>query len=120
MTTRPVYVHSAARDFAETQRMPEAAYLGRLPDGAKLALFGCGCGKARLTRISRTPWMRVLPLFRLYRCLDCGAKVFRVRVRQRIVYGAVYLPPPPIRPARANQHWRERVGSSMRAPSPRT
>lgn len=87
-----IYLHSRRSDFAPTERMTEAAYLGRSAR-SPLAWIGCGCGRARLLRIPRSPWMRLLPLFRLYQCLACGVRVLRPRTRQRGVYSAVYLAP---------------------------
>lgn len=86
------YLHSRRSDFADTQRLPEAAYLGRLLRPAALAWLGCGCAQPRLLRIPRAAWMRLLPCFRLYQCLACGLRVLRTRTRQRGVYSAVYLP----------------------------
>ena len=92
-----VYLHSPASDFAETQRLSEWAYLGRhLRAEQPLRLFGCACADAKLVRIGRSRWMRLVAAFRLYRCLACGARVFRSRFRQRGVYGAVYLRPSPL------------------------
>jgi hypothetical protein len=93
MSTRSIYLHSSRSDFAETQRMPEAAYLGRLLDLGQLKVLGCGCGAAKLVRIGRSPWMRLLPYFRLYRCFSCGCRVLRARTRQRIFYGAARMLP---------------------------
>lgn len=96
---RAVYLHSPRSDFAETQRMPVSSYLGRKLQPGNLRLFSCGsgCGKLELTRITRRPWMRLLPYFRLYVCLACGMRVLRTRIRQRPVYtGPVYLPAPPL------------------------
>lgn len=97
MRLSTIYLHSPSSDFAETQRLSEWAYLGRhLRAEQPLRLVGCGCADARLVRIGRSRWMRLVPTFRLYRCLACGAKVLRTRFRQRGVYGAVYLPPAPL------------------------
>lgn len=68
---------------------------------APLRLFACGCGTRHLSRIDRVAWMRLLPRFRLYRCANCGARVLRTRIRQRL-YGPVYLPAPPFRSDVAN------------------
>lgn len=83
--------------FAETRRMPEALYLGRSFRELPLKWLGCGCRKTHLVRIPRAPWMRLLPRFRQYCCLACGASVLRPRMRQRHPYGAVYLPAAPVR-----------------------
>lgn len=94
-----VYLHSTRADFAETQRLPVSSYLGSTLRSGDLRLFSCGsgCGKAELTRITRRPWMRLLPYFRLYVCLGCGLRVLRTRMRQRPVYtGPVYLPARPL------------------------
>jgi hypothetical protein len=97
MRLSTIYLHSPSSDFAETQRLSEWAYLGRHPRAEQpLRLVGCGCADAKLVRIGRSPWMRFVLCFRLYRCIACGAKVFRTRFRQRGVYGAVYLPPAPL------------------------
>ena len=91
--TNTVYVHSTRSDFAETQILSEAAYLGHKVCPATLKFLSCGCGAPRLMRIARSSWMRFLPGFRHYRCLACGKRVFRARTRQRGLYGAVYLEP---------------------------
>jgi hypothetical protein len=41
--------------------------------------------------------MRVLPLLRLYVCLECRRRVLRPRMQARSGYGAVYLPARPLR-----------------------
>lgn len=90
-----IYLHSAGSDFANTQRLPPAEFLGRPIEqqtGA-LTLFTCGCGKHGLVRIPRASWMRSIPFLRLYQCSLCGTRVLRPRIRQRHAYGAVYLPP---------------------------
>ena len=103
MSKPAIYLHSTRADFADTKRLPEAAYLGRCLRPGPLKAFGCGCGSdgAKLVRIGRSPWMRLLPLFRLYQCLACGRRVLRTRMRQRVAYGigVVYMPPAPLQPA---------------------
>ena len=91
-----IFVHSATSDFAETQRLPESLYLGRvLSPRRRPRLFscGCGCGTDHLVRVKRAAWMRLVPRFRLYQCRTCGTRVFRPRLKHRLGYGAVYLPP---------------------------
>jgi hypothetical protein len=87
-----IYLHSRHADFADTQRLTQNAYLGRPLNPAHLELCvfscGCGCGKDHLLRIPRSFWMRLLPLFRLYRCGRCFQRVLRTRIRQRHVYSA--------------------------------
>lgn len=73
-------------DFAPTE--PAIEFEGRRPS---LRLFGCGCGKHFLQRASRSWWMRLLPRFRLYLCIQCGHLVLRWRIRQQHVYSALYL-----------------------------
>lgn len=51
----------------------------RMREGA-LCWFGCGCGAGSLVRVMRSRWMRMVPLFALYECVRCGAKVFRTRL----------------------------------------
>lgn len=92
---RPIYVHSPHRDFAETERVPEAAYLGRRVRRSELKLLACPCEQPVLMRIRRSLWMRFAPFFRHYLCRACGDRVLRTRVRQRWPYCAVYLPPSP-------------------------
>jgi hypothetical protein len=92
-----IYLHSSTRDFAATQPLDEAAYLGRsLKRGARLSLMGCGCSSRWLVRIRRAAWMRLVPGFRYYSCLCCGAMIFRPRLRNRLGYGAVYIRPSPL------------------------
>lgn len=110
-----VYMHSASRDFSETQRLPEALYLGRFPERTSLVFFHCACENPNLTRIGRAPWMRVLPFFRLYRCLACGSKVYRIRARQRTAYGAVYPSAPPAPSTPSSKGGGERVRVDTRA-----
>lgn len=80
--------------------LPEAAYLGRhVPrETGAVSLFRCGCCAPRLVRIPRAMWMRLLPLLRLYWCLDCGRRVLRTKTRQRFAYGSLYLPARRLRP----------------------
>lgn len=97
-TAAKVYLHSAQSEFAPTQSLPEAAYLGRVVGGPSPLRFArCGCTKSGLARIARAPWMRLVPLLRHYVCVACGARVLRLRVRQRYPYGSVYLPAAPLR-----------------------
>jgi hypothetical protein len=93
-----IYLHSPGREFAETQRMPEAAYLGRRVRRSSLKLFVCGCESPVLARITRSFWMRFAFLFRHYLCRACGNRVFRLKAKQRLVYSAVYLPAQPRNP----------------------
>lgn len=81
-----VYIHSSKADFAQTQVLSEGAYLGRRLRKGGLRLLRCGCARGDLVRIYRHWWMRLLPLFRQYRCLRCGARVLRWRMRQQRVY----------------------------------
>jgi hypothetical protein len=102
-----IYLHSIQRDFAPTEVLPEPAYLGRHGGKGRLTYFDCGCNGRKWMRISRLSWMRVVPFFRLYRCLHCGLRVFRPRVQQRGLYSAVYMPPrslPPTDASRALRH----------------
>jgi hypothetical protein len=93
-----VYLHSVRCEFAPTESMPEAAYLGRMVGKhAPLGFVRCGCTKSALLRVSRSPWMRLLPFLRQYLCTECGARVLRLRTRQRYPYGSVYLPATPLR-----------------------
>ncbi|HVE54619.1 MAG TPA: hypothetical protein VNB23_14660 [Ramlibacter sp.] len=87
-----VYLHSRHRDFAETTRVPEVAYLGRDTGRSTLRLCGCGCERPSFARIARTFWMRLVPGMRHYLCRNCGDRVFRPEIRQRHAYSAVYLP----------------------------
>ena len=41
-----------------------------------LRLTECGCGLRSLVRIHRTPWMKLFPGRRFYRCEQCGARQF--------------------------------------------
>ena len=97
MNTTAVYLHSAHADFAETQQLAADVYLGRCVPRAKLTFFGCECRNARLTRIARSAWMRVLVRFHLYQCAQCGTRILRPRLKKRSTYGAVYLAPAPKR-----------------------
>lgn len=85
-----VFIHSWHGDFAKTQIASETDYLGRAltrrPGLPKL--FACGCRSTPLQRIRRPWWMRPVLTFRLYRCLRCGADVFRRR-RERGGYPAL-------------------------------
>ncbi|MBE7366527.1 hypothetical protein [Ramlibacter pallidus] len=87
-----VYLHSRHCDFAETTRVPEAAYLGRRIRRSTLKLAACGCDRPVLARITRAFWMRFVPRFRHYLCRGCGDRVFRPKVRPRSGYPSVYLP----------------------------
>lgn len=92
MTASQVYLHSVSREFADTMLQSESAYLGRsLRQEGALRFLGCGCGSRGLVRIRRARWMQMLPGFRHYRCLDCGARVLRLRLRNRLGYGALYI-----------------------------
>lgn len=92
MSTGQVYLHSATREFADTMLQSESAYLGRsLGQEGVLRFLACGCGPRGLVRIRRARWMQVLPGFRHYRCLVCGARVLRPRLRNRLGYGALYV-----------------------------
>jgi hypothetical protein len=93
-----VFLHSARSDFADTEVLP-----ARKGPGASQGpcWFGCGCGAERLVRVPRAGWMRVLPLMRLYVCLECRRRVLRPRMRARSGYGSVYLP---ARPLHARNH----------------
>lgn len=84
----PVFIHSWHGDFAKTKIVSESEYLGRAArrQDPKLLLLGCGCGARHLYRVRRPSWMRVIPMFRLYRCVRCGADVFRPRTGQRRHY----------------------------------
>lgn len=101
MSNKRVFLHAQGSDFAETEILCESAYLERCVQPDKLSLLDCGCDKARLVRIQRSVWMRLLPMLRLYRCQCCGVRVLRPRVskEQAAGYGAVYLPARPIRVA---------------------
>jgi hypothetical protein len=93
-----VYLHSVGSEFAPTESLAEAAYLGRTAgEHTPLRFMQCGCSKRALLRVSRSPWMRLLPYLRQYVCMECGARVLRLRTRQRYPYGAVYLPASPLR-----------------------
>jgi hypothetical protein len=112
-----IFLHSPLRDFAETQRMTESAYLGRFNRAGELRFFGCGCGLQKLSRIPRDLWMRLFPLLRLYGCRCCGARVLRARMRHRgTAYGPVYLPARslPVNAARHAQTAR-RIGHPRKA-----
>ncbi len=89
------HLHAPDSGFADTQPLSDAAHARR----NTLKFFHCDCSAAPLVRIVRPAWMRLLPLFRLYRCLDCGARVLRVRRPTQTVYGARYLPARPLRVA---------------------
>lgn len=97
MNTPAVYLHSAQADFAETQQLPADVYLGRRITRSRLSFVLCGCRDAGLTRIPRSPWMRILIRFHLYQCQQCGTRILRPRMKKRAAYGAVYLAPPPHR-----------------------
>jgi len=101
MNTPAVYLHSAHADFAETQQLPADVYLGRCQPRGQLTFFACGCRAPRLTRIARSAWMRLIWRFHLYQCERCDMRVLRPRMKKRLVYGAVYLPPAPNRVADA-------------------
>lgn len=90
-----IYLHSVRRDFADTQRVPEAAYLGRRLRRSSLKLLVCGCAQPRLVRICRSAWMRPIVFLRHYLCRGCGDRVLRPKIRERAVYSAVYLPAQP-------------------------
>lgn len=98
-TARPICLHSTQADFAPTQHMAAAAYLGRPRPwhAAPLRLWDCGCGTTHLVRISRAMWMRLVPCSRHYYCRRCGSRVVRLRLRHGTPYGSVYLPAPPLR-----------------------
>ena len=85
-----VFIHSWHGDFAKTQITREIDYLGRVVSARapSLKLFACGCGIAHLRRLRRPWWMRMVLTFRLYRCIRCGADVFRRR-RERGGYPAI-------------------------------
>ena len=87
-----VFIHSWHGDFARTQWVSEMDYLGRAVTTPAPALkffqCGCGCGTAHLKRIRRPLWMRLIPCFRLYRCMRCRAEVMRPRTRPRRCYVA--------------------------------
>ena len=85
-----VFIHSWHGDFARTEIASEIDYLGRVARDrpSALKLFSCGCGIVHLQRIRRPWWMRLVLTFRLYRCLRCGADVFRRR-RARGGYPAI-------------------------------
>lgn len=92
-----IYLHSTTREFADTQRLSEAAFLGRpLRQDGPLSVLRCGCGTRGLVRIRRTRWMRLFPAMRHYLCRLCGARVLRLRLRERVGYGAVYIAPVPL------------------------
>jgi hypothetical protein len=91
---RRIYLHSPQADFAETQRLPQLAYLGRRVRPSSLRLCSCGCDAPLMVRITRAFWMRLLPFFRHYLCRRCGDRVFRWKLHQRSTYSAVYLPAP--------------------------
>jgi DNA-directed RNA polymerase subunit RPC12/RpoP len=102
-----VYLHSASREFADTEVQPAGRYLGRsLRAAGVLKLIACGCGSRGLVRIRRAAWMRVFPAFRQYRCLACGARIFRPRLRDRLGYGALYVEPAPLPPSSAARSFR--------------
>lgn len=95
------YLHSITRDFAATRPLVDAVYLGRSQNEPGTSGFiGCRCSARWLVRIRRTVWMRLVPGFQYYSCLCCGAKIFRPRLRNRLGYGAVYIPPSPLPAAR--------------------
>jgi hypothetical protein len=99
-----VYIHSLTREFADTEIQPAGQYLGRsLGANGVLRLIGCACGPRGLVRIRRAAWMRVFPGFRQYRCLACGARIFRPRLRDRLGYGALYVEPAPLPPSSASR-----------------
>jgi len=75
--------------FAETCRLTEAAYLGRPHRSTKL--FRCGCSGCRLWRKRRKPWMRLLPLLKLYECEKCGTRILAGNIPMRRVQ-PVYMP----------------------------
>ena len=85
-----IFIHSWHGDFARTEIASEIESPGpAVGQGhAPLKLFACGCDGTRLMRIRRPLWMRVVLTFRLYRCLRCGARVFRRR-RDRGGYPAM-------------------------------
>lgn len=113
MNTSAVYLHSARADFAETQQLPEDVYLGRAVARNRLRFFLSCCGDAALTRIPRAPWMRILFRFHLYQCGQCGTRILRPRMKKRIAYGAVYLPPSPRRLPDAAHRCTARVFSAV-------
>lgn len=93
MNARAFHLPPPDSDFAETQPLG-AAGPGRRD---ALKVLRCGCSAPPLVRISRSPWMRLLVLSRLYRCVECGARVLRLGTQQLDAYGARYLPPRPLR-----------------------
>jgi hypothetical protein len=103
---RQIFLHSPRRDFAETQWMSEADYLGRSlrSRSRPLTFFGCGCGTKYLVRIRRAHWMRLLPLMRHYKCLRCESRILRRGLPYRTPYGAAYLSPAPLRPINQRLH----------------
>jgi len=105
-STRRLFLHSPRSDFAETQWLSEANYLGRSLRSSprRLRLLGCGCGTKYLVRAKRAGWMRLLPLTRLYKCLQCGSRVLRRTLPFRHRYGAAYLSPAPLRPVNQRLH----------------
>lgn len=92
-----IFLHSAQSDFADTQRVPELAYLGRRLRRSSLQLCRCGCERPALVRIARSFWMRAIPFFRHYLCRSCGDRILRLKTGQHGVYcAAVYLPARPV------------------------
>lgn len=93
MNTRAFRLHGPDSDFAQTQPLAMA----RPAHQDTLRFFRCACSAPPLVRIRRSGWMRLFAFSRLYRCLDCGARVLRAGHPQQNAYGARYLPPRPLR-----------------------
>lgn len=83
-----------------------------------LRLLACACEQPHLMRVHRTGWMRLVPLLRLYTCLDCASRVLHFRAPRNNAYGAVYLPAKPLRaPAGRILHFLAKLPpDSLRSP----
>ena len=82
------FVHSWHADFAPTQLLPESTYLGRAiyRRASPLRLLSCRCEYPGFARLRRAPWMRLMPLLRLYYCRKCHARVLRLSAGKGTAY----------------------------------
>lgn len=86
-----IYVDSIRRDALQKQLPPEPAYLGQCMRPERLMYLECGCIGNSWLRVPRSFWMHLIPFFRLYRCLHCGTRVFRPKIRPRRVSSAGHM-----------------------------
>lgn len=93
MKARTFHLPPPDSDFAETQPLAPGSPARR----DTLRVFRCACSAPPLVRINRSGWMRLVAFSRLFRCLECGARILRLGTPQQNAYGARYLAPRPLR-----------------------